>query len=205
MEICLIRHGETVYNIEDRMQGVREIELSPKGIDEAKALGTLLKRENILPGKIFSSPVKRAIDTARYMNLEVEVVPNSAFRARSLGDLEGLTKTEIRSRFPGALKNLLLWDWLPPGGDETLRDMFRRANTEIESLWKSEESFQMLGIVTHSGVLEALIRGWLSLSPEDSLPFLLKNAGGAVFFKSKTGWEVKKDFATGDRSFEDFS
>lgn len=203
MKLCLIRHGETVYNIEERMQGVREIELSPRGMDEAIQLGNRLRDERIEPHRVYTSPVKRARDTAERLGLPAPVVPVDGLRARNLGDLEGLTKSEIRTRFPGALENLIRWDWLPPGGDETLRHMFQRAGRDLETLVERERQAGLLLAVTHSGVLEALVRGWLKIPDGGPLPFPLKNAGALLFDRTSDGWKADRRIEVGTRDAYD--
>ena len=63
MELYLIRHGKTVWNKENRFQGIRDIDLAPGGINKAQELGK--KLEGIQFDKIFSSPLKRAYQTAQ--------------------------------------------------------------------------------------------------------------------------------------------
>lgn len=203
MKLCLIRHGETVYNIDERMQGVRDVELSPRGREEAVLLGKRLRDENIAPQRVYCSPVKRARDTAEQLGLPVPVVTIAGLRARNLGQLEGLTKSEIRSRFPGALEGLVQWDYLPPGGDETLGDIFRRAERDIGFLVEREESTGLLLAVTHSGVLEALVRGWLKVPGDRPLPFPLKNAGALLFNRIPSGWQPERQIEIGTRDAYD--
>ncbi len=205
MIICLIRHGETVFNREERMQGARDIDLSDRGRAEATALGGRLLAAGIAPRQVYTSPVKRAAETARLLGLPGPVVDHPAFRARALGELEGLTKGEIRERFPGAIERLIHWDWLPPGAEETLRDLFDRASAGVEEVAQAEsEAGSPLGvIVTHSGVLEALVRGWLDLEPQQGLPFPLKNAGALVCTPSAAGWRPVQMIAAGAAGFVD--
>ena len=205
MKLCLIRHGETVYNIEERMQGARDVELSPRGLEEAVLLGKRLREEHFRPPRIYTSPVKRARDTAAGLGLPAPILPVDGLRARNLGDLEGMTKTEIRQRFPGAYESLVQWDYLPPGGTETLADVFRRADRDIGRLVEQERSAGLLLAVTHSGVLEALVRGWLSVPTEDRLPFPLKNAGALVFASTPEGWKPIHRIDVGGRAAYDHS
>jgi len=179
------------------MQGVRDIELTPRGLAEAADLGAKLRRNGILPRQVFTSSVKRALDSAHKLGFDAPIVPRDAFRSRSLGVLEGLSKAEIRSRFPGALEKLLHWDWVPPGATENLGHIFKRADDGVREIEKSEADFGIGLIVTHSGVLEALTRGWLCLEPDQELPFPLKNSGCYLFEGSSGKWLVKRVIAAG--------
>lgn len=148
MKLVLIRHGETVFNREERMQGTRDIELSDCGRSEAVELGKALRQEGILPRCIYTSPVKRARDTAHLLGFDVPVECVPGLRARGLGELEGMTKTEIRSRYPGAYEHLVHWDFYPPGGKECLRDLFQRAGQDIEHLALSTPNFNKRAKIT---------------------------------------------------------
>lgn len=200
MKLGLIRHGETVFNRESRMQGVRDIELSERGREQARELGRRLRDSGITPERLYSSPVKRALDTAGLLGLTPKIIPAAGFSARSLGHLEGLTKTEIRKTFPGAFENLVHWDYSPPGAKETLRDLYVRATREIDDLVQKEQQQGLVLAVTHSGVLEALVRGWMNVSPDQELPIPLKNAG-VLWFKpvaSRPAWELTGSLAVGE-------
>ncbi|MFZ2959228.1 MAG: histidine phosphatase family protein [Candidatus Ozemobacteraceae bacterium] len=205
MDICLIRHGETVFNREERMQGARDIALSERGMREAVELGHRLVAEGIRPRHVYTSPVKRAWDTAERLGFDVPVIPAEGLRARGLGTLEGLIRTEIREQFPGAMEGLIHWDWCPPGGQESLGDLYRRADAELVHLIDRERESGLVLAVTHSGVLEALVRGWLALEATQPLPFPLKNAGAIVFGDGPSGRHPKRVIAVGELDAVDYA
>lgn len=186
MYLCLIRHGETTYNIEERMQGVLDVDLTPKGQNEAKLLGEKLRSENIFPNIIFSSPVKRALETAKLLNYNVPIITKDGFRARNLGYLEGLTKMEIEKKYPGAIENITDWNYTPPGSNENPKNVFERAANEIKKIFCEYPSLlnddKPIIIVTHSGVIDALIRKWLNMPGKAYLPFPLKNAAAYLCY-----------------------
>ncbi len=209
MKIGLIRHGETVFNREERMQGARDIELSERGRLQAVELGKRLHEEGLDFRHVYSSPVKRALDTARLLGLSDNIIAHAGFRARSLGHLEGMTKSEIRSAYPGAFEKLVQWDYAPPGTDETLRHMFARANAAVEELTARELELgnDVAIIVTHSGVLEALLRGWMNVTADQKLPVPLKNAG--VFWLERPiqsePWVLTGSLAVGEEGTVDLA
>ena len=63
MKLVLIRHGESAWNLENRFTGWKDVDLSPKGIEEAKAAGKILKEMNLVFDVAYTSYLKRAIKT----------------------------------------------------------------------------------------------------------------------------------------------
>ena len=95
MKIFLIRHGETSWNKAQRCQGLTDIELNEMGLKQAHALAQSLKEDGFKA--IYSSPLKRAIETARLIadchGLEVRVEPG--LKEMNQGELEGLTYLQL--------------------------------------------------------------------------------------------------------------
>ena len=91
MELILIRHGETIWNKEGRVQGLSDIELSDVGLNQARKLALSIQDLNIKA--IYSSPVKRAYQTAQIIN-EIHNAPiflEPGLVEMDQGDFEGLT------------------------------------------------------------------------------------------------------------------
>lgn len=95
MEIYFIRHGETIWNVEKKYQGLSDSPLTEKGINQAKLLGEKLK--DIKFDKFYSTSLKRANDTANYIkgNREQEVEIFDDFIEISMGDMEGVQQQEF--------------------------------------------------------------------------------------------------------------
>ncbi|MBF0547318.1 MAG: histidine phosphatase family protein [Candidatus Riflebacteria bacterium] len=205
MRLCIIRHGETTFNREERMQGARDIELTQRGINEAIELGKKLLQECLCPDCVYTSPVKRAYDTAINLNLNVPIISSVGLKARSLGILEGMTKSEINLKYPGYLEFLRHWNWFPPGSDECLKDVFLRAGRQIDEIVEKECNSKIAVVITHSGVLEALLRGWLSIEEGAPMPFPLKNAGGLIFKQNYNNWQPDGVIDVGEAGFVDYA
>ncbi len=135
MKLILVRHGETVWNLEQRVQGVSDIELSERGREQAKILGRCLQNEAI--ERIVSSPLKRAYQTAqaigRFHAVDIEI--DEDLRELDQGVFEGLTFREMRKRYASFLSR---WAVDPgplviPGG-ESLVDLQQRAWPAIEQI-----------------------------------------------------------------------
>mgnify|MGYP005787675381 FL=1 len=94
MEILVTRHGQTDWNALGKLQGQTDIELNNIGRQQAKETGKLIKDENI--DLIITSPLKRAVETAKIINtnFKVNIVEDDRLMERKYGESEGLTKDE---------------------------------------------------------------------------------------------------------------
>jgi glucosyl-3-phosphoglycerate phosphatase len=110
--LVLWRHGQTVWNFEDRFQGQTDIPLDDTGVAQADRAARLLAA--LRPDAIFASDLSRAASTAaplaRLTGLPVTL--DKDLRERHGGEWEGLTGPEIRSRYPAEFRT-----WSPPGGE----------------------------------------------------------------------------------------
>lgn len=155
MQLILIRHGETLWNKEGRIQGVSDIELSEAGIDQAKRLALSLKDTDV--GAIHASPLKRAYRTAEIINnfhgKTIDVDPG--LMEMDQGDFEGLSFKELMAREKEFLKR---WVADPasvrmPHG-ETLTELQERA-------WRTMERIIAAGqdalVVAHNFTIAAIL------------------------------------------------
>jgi broad specificity phosphatase PhoE len=97
MELILIRHGETIWNKDGRVQGLSDIELSDVGLNQAHKLALSIQDINIKA--IYSSPMKRAYQTAQIIN-EIHNAPiylEPGLMEMDQGDFEGLTFKELKA------------------------------------------------------------------------------------------------------------
>lgn len=103
-KLVLIRHGESTWNKENRFTGWTDVDLSEKGIGEAKEAGRVLKREGFAFDILYTSLLKRAIKTANIVLDEMDqswlpVVRTWRLNERHYGALQGLNKAETAARF----------------------------------------------------------------------------------------------------------
>ena len=133
IEIILARHGKTDWNASETFRGIADVLLNETGRKQAEMLGEYLEQEQI--DFIYSSPLKRAVDTARaivgHRKLEVKAVEN--LTDFHFGDWQGLSRSEVAEKYPELYR-----DWLDtpeqvkiPGG-ESLEDVRKRAVPFIE-------------------------------------------------------------------------
>ncbi len=161
-EILLIRHGETDWNVDKRLQGHIDIGLNAQGRQQATLLGQSLASEPL--DAIFASDLQRARDTAQAVaqrqGLTLQIEP--ALRERCYGGFEGLRHDEIAQRYP---QDYAAWkarefDARYPAGErmaETLREFSLRAIAAVTGL-VSHGNYRKIAIVAHGGVLECIHR-----------------------------------------------
>jgi 2,3-bisphosphoglycerate-dependent phosphoglycerate mutase len=135
-KLVLLRHGESVWNQENRFTGWKDVDLTPKGIEEARAAGRLLKAEGYDFDFAFTSVLKRAIRTLNFALEEMDrlwlpVEKDWRLNERHYGDLQGLNKAETAKKFGEA--QVMAWrrsyDTPPPAlkaGDERDAALDRR-------------------------------------------------------------------------------
>src|SRR4030067_2116373 len=99
MKLIIVRHGQTRWNHEKRALGHTDIELNDEGKRQAQALALALKGETL--AAIYSSPLTRALDTARAIASfpQLELTDDPAFIVVDAGGVEGLTQSETRDTF----------------------------------------------------------------------------------------------------------
>ena len=112
IKLVLVRHGQSVWNLENKFTGWTDVELSEQGIKEAKEAGKILKEQGFHFDLAFTSVLKRAENTLDYILKEmgeenIEIKRSWKLNERHYGALQGLNKDETREKY-GA-KQVLLW------------------------------------------------------------------------------------------------
>lgn len=103
IKLVLVRHGESVWNLENKFTGWTDVELSKNGIKEAKEAGSLLKENGFTFDIAFTSVLKRANDTLdiilKELDLDIEIKKSWKLNERHYGALQGLNKDETRKKY----------------------------------------------------------------------------------------------------------
>ena len=192
--LILLRHGQTEWNADFRMQGQLDTELTELGRTQAKDAAAALADLPIVA--IVSSDLQRAFDTATALG-DVTGVPvrtDDRLRETHLGEWQGLVHTEVDERYPGARHD---WradaSYAPPGGESRL-DVARRAVRVVHELLDTElgADGSVAVIVAHGGLIAALTAALLDL-PVDRWPILsgLGNASWVQLSDDPTvGWRL---------------
>ena len=168
-KLVLLRHGQSQWNLENRFTGWKDIELSEKGILEAKESGRFIKEKKIPIDMVYSSGLKRAIDTAiiamkeanydhLFNNGELIIIKNIAVNERDYGDLTGLNKQETAEKY--GKEQVHIWrrsyDVNPPGG-ESLKNVVERVKPYFENTMKKDlENRKNILLSAHGNSLRAL-------------------------------------------------
>lgn len=154
----VIRHGETQWNLEARVQGHGDSALTAAGRAQAEALARRLADEPF--DLLVSSDLGRAVDTARAIAAATaqDLRLDARLRERGFGAGEGLTYDEIDARYPSAFRRAgeIDPDYAIPGG-ESRRAFHERVAAAFESLALAHRGRRLV-VVTHGGVLGALYR-----------------------------------------------
>lgn len=175
--ICLVRHGETDWNVALRMQGHRDLPLNRVGEAQARAAG--LAFAGASAAAVYSSDLQRARRTAAPIAeaLGLPVVPLAALRERNFGRCEGMTIAEVRATYAADAEAFARRDpdYVPPGG-ESRRQFRDRVITCLQELVDYHPG-QSIVIVTHGGVLDAVYQWIHGLPPETPRNYAIPNAG----------------------------
>jgi len=156
--LFVIRHGETAWNLETRIQGHIDIPLNDKGRWQAERLALALQDEGI--EAIYSSDLLRAQHTAEAIARAtgLPLTLDTALRERHFGRLEGKTQEEVAALWP---EEALRWRQRDPAygpeGGETLQDFYARCVDAITRL-ASQHPGQAIALVAHGGVLDCFYR-----------------------------------------------
>ena len=156
--ICLVRHGETEWNAERRIQGQIDIGLNATGLRQAAAAGRWLKTAGIVA--LYSSDLKRAWATALALGEALSLQPSAVpqMRERRYGVFEGLTYAEAQAKYPEGYAAFegrnAAYDF---ENGESLRDMYERVTGRLEMLAAAHPG-QAIAVVLHGGVLDIINR-----------------------------------------------
>jgi len=158
--ICFVRHGETNWNAERRMQGHIDIPLNANGISQAERLANALIRVKHSFDVIYSSDLERALHTAnavaRALILDVQITPR--LRERNVGKLQGLLLAEAPVLLPEIWQRHIARELDHDlGGGESIRTFHQRMQDILE-LFLNEHRGQSVLAVSHGGSLDMIYR-----------------------------------------------
>jgi probable phosphoglycerate mutase len=174
--ICLVRHGETDWNTEKRLQGQIDIDLNAVGVTQARAVRPGLQGQQF--AAIYSSDLVRAWRTAQIASADLGVAVTAApdLRERHYGVYQGLTSTEAAVKHPEihSLHQSRSPDFDYLGG-ESLADFAERVMSGLTVLADRHRGQRILGF-THGGVLDVVYRAAVGRTLETPRDFSIPNA-----------------------------
>ena len=189
--ICLVRHGETAWNAEGRVQGQLDIPLNELGHAQARATAEALAGQKF--SAIYCSDLVRVRQTAEptMKRLALPVEYDAALRERHYGMFETLTYVEVRERFPVEYARFRDKD---PDFDfqsgESLREFAERSLKVVGGLIAKHSGEQIL-VFTHGGVLEMVYRHARGVGLSSERNFDIPNAGINWFEITPQSWNVQ--------------
>jgi probable phosphoglycerate mutase len=164
--VFLARHGETEWTVTRRHTGSTDVPLTDAGELQAVELGQLLT--GVEPDRVLSSPMRRALDTARLAGFEDQVQQVDALREFEYGEYEGLTSDQIRARRPD-------WDLFRDGcpGGETVEQVAARVKPLLDEIVTAGRRVILFG---HGHCLRILAATYLGLPPSNARYLFLDTA-----------------------------
>ena len=174
--IIAIRHGETAWNADTRIQGHMDIPLSDVGRRQAALLGQALADEPVTA--IYASDLSRAWETAQYVGraVDVTVTREIALRERCFGEFEGKTFAEIEAHLPEQSQRWRKRDpEFTPAGGESLLTLRERVVAAAERL-AADHPGELIAMVGHGGVMDVLYRAATRLDIQAPRTWALGNA-----------------------------
>src|SRR5512135_3025742 len=189
--ICIIRHGETAWNVEKRIQGHTDIPLNATG--RAQALAMAFNAAHHRFSAIYSSDLVRALETARVLaqreDLEMKCLPQ--LRERHFGLFQGLIAAQGAERYPEAYAHYQARDLdydFETG--ESLRRFSERVHEAIDWLVRYHGG-QTIAAVSHSGVLDVIYRRATGRPLHTPRDFAIPNCALNWFHFDSQGWHLE--------------
>jgi 2,3-bisphosphoglycerate-dependent phosphoglycerate mutase len=192
-KLVLVRHGESEWNKRNIFTGLRNPDLTDKGVIEARWAGRVLKDQGLHFDVAFTSMLKRAQHTLDIILDELgdntEVHRSEAINERDYGELSGLNKEEARARWGEA--KVLAWRRsfdIPPPGGESLKDTAARVQPYYqEHIWPHVAAGKNVIIAAHGNSLRALIMYLERLTEDQILDRELATAAPQVYRLNAAG------------------
>jgi broad specificity phosphatase PhoE len=181
--LLLVRHGQSTWNHEHRIQGQLDPPLSDEGRRQAARLGRRLAGRTF--SGFYSSDLRRALETSRVIGeaVQIEPTPMAGLREIYLGEWEGLLTEDIAVRYPEAWAG---WteepDWdLVPGGEGSAA-FEARVKAALDSLLERHAQGDVLA-VTHGGVIQIALHRVVGRPGRGIFPFRIQNTSMSVIEK----------------------
>jgi 2,3-bisphosphoglycerate-dependent phosphoglycerate mutase len=189
--VVVVRHGQTEWNVQARIQGQGDSRLTPEGEAQARSIAQRLAREDF--DVLVSSDLGRAAATAQAIGERSRkpVVLDARLRERHFGVGEGMTYDEVDRAYPGAFARIrnVDPDFVIPGG-ESRRQFHERVRGAFDSLAQAHAGLTLV-VVTHGGVLATFFRHVNGIALDVAHPIAITNASYNVLRHDGGRWAVE--------------
>lgn len=195
ISVFFVRHGQTVYNMQKRLQGWKDSPLSEEGTGHSQMMGKALQDQSFT--HVWVSPLGRAIQTANIMQeyIGFEYDTTDDLREVSFGDWEGLTLPEINEQYPGMWDERQndKWNYIPPGGESNhfAQARAQRMKDRIEAC----EAGSRILIIAHFAINRLVVSQLMDMQPDDVMRM---NVPHGILYRLQQhgcGWEVSWQMA----------
>ncbi len=191
--VYLIRHGETYWNLEQRLQGQLDSDLTAEGIRQAERIAN--KLEGIFFDALYSSDLKRAMHTANIISKCIKHEPilyDERLRERNFGLFQGYTWQEITDKYPCEAASELSGDPMNkvPGGESKFQ-LLERAKSFFSDILIKHAGKRIL-VISHGGIINVWTKHVLQVPLNKPRRFSLDNAAVHVFEFNNGNWFVKR-------------
>lgn len=175
-KLVLVRHGESEWNKKNLFTGVRDPDLTDKGVIEARWAGRVMRDKGLVFDLAFTSLLRRAQHTLDIMlgeigQSDIEIIRDAALNERDYGELSGLNKEEARDRW--GEDQVMLWRRsfdIPPPGGESLKDTAERVMPYYNAqIWPHVQAGKNVIVAAHGNSLRALIMNLEGLTGDEIL------------------------------------
>jgi len=189
--LVLVRHGQSEWNLKNLFTGWKDPDLSPKGVEEAKAAGQRLKAKGLKFDICFTSALTRAQHTLKLILAELgqtglPETRDQALNERDYGELTGLNKDDARKKF--GEEQVQIWrrsfDVPPPGGESLKDTLARSLPYYMHKIQPHVLEGKTVLVAAHGNSLRSLIMAIEGLTPEQILKRELET-GVPVYYKLK--------------------
>src|SRR5476649_2657387 len=174
--LVLVRHGQSVWNLKNLFTGWRDVDLTDKGVAEAREAGRKLKARGITFDVAFTSVLKRATRTLDLMleemgQTKLPEFKDQALNERDYGDLSGLNKDDARKKW--GEEQVHIWrrsyDVPPPGGESLKDTLARTLPYYVQEILPCVLRGERTLVAAHGNSLRALVMVLEKLSPKEIL------------------------------------
>lgn len=152
--LFIIRHGQTDWNVIEKIQGQIDIPLNDTGIKQAQLVASFLKNKNLSPHALYSSDLQRAHQTAQQISplFSLNIITTQHLRERHVGILQGLTKKQVHEMHGTHWENALDTEH----GGESKTEFVQRLTNELSRISKNHLNESVI-IVTHGHAIRQFI------------------------------------------------
>ncbi|MGC8533308.1 MAG: 2,3-bisphosphoglycerate-dependent phosphoglycerate mutase [Candidatus Parvarchaeum sp.] len=192
-QLCLLRHGESLWNKENRFTGWVDVPLTDFGREQAKKAGQSIKKEGIQFQVAYTSVLDRAIETLDIVMKEIQqkipVIKDSALNERMYGDLQGLNKADTAKKY--GEEQVHIWrrsyDVKPPNG-ESLEDTQKRTIPFFMNCIMTDiKGGKNVLVVAHGNSLRSIVMYLDNLSKEQVLSLELPTGLPIIYLIDSNG------------------